>query len=73
MIRRRLIFCKGNKSLIFVSGLMGSTGNKKVIQDLKDESDTLKSAVHRLNVELSRYQARDVHLSPKKEVNYPWL
>ena len=31
---------------------------KKQLQDQKDESITLKSTIHRLNSELSRYQAK---------------
>ena len=37
----------------------GQSGmRKKQLQDLKDESDTLKSTVQRLNAELGRYQAK---------------
>ena len=31
---------------------------KKQLQDFKDERDTLKSSVHRMTAELSRYQAK---------------
>ena len=41
----------------------GSAGSqimmlKKQLQDSKDERDTLRAAIQRLNVELSKYQAK---------------
>lgn len=43
---------------------------RKQAQELVDENDGLKMTVHRLNVELSRYQTKFRHLS-KKEVMLP--
>jgi len=43
---------------------------RKQAQELVDENDGLKMTVHRLNVELSRYQTKFRHLS-KKEVMFP--
>lgn len=40
---------------------------RKQAQELVDENDGLKMTVHRLNVELSRYQTKFRHLS-KEEV-----
>ena len=45
---------------------------KKQLQDYKDERDTLKSSVHRLNSELSRYQA-NYRVPPQGEVGYSLL
>lgn len=39
-------------------------------QELVDENDALKLTVHRLNVELSRYQARFRPLSKQEVTNY---
>ena len=39
---------------------------KKKLQELKDESTTLKSTIHRLNAELSRYQAQFRPLTDKE-------
>ena len=39
---------------------------RQQVKDLKDERVTLKSAVHRLNVELSRYQAKFRPLKPSE-------
>ncbi|XP_064437989.1 centrosomal protein of 89 kDa isoform X3 [Mirounga angustirostris] len=56
---------------------------RKQAQELVDENDRLKMTVHRLNVELSRYQAKFRHLSkeeilnidglPSKGPTPPWL
>uniref|UniRef100_A0A2K5K4W7 Centrosomal protein 89 n=1 Tax=Colobus angolensis palliatus TaxID=336983 RepID=A0A2K5K4W7_COLAP len=43
---------------------------RKQAQELVDENDGLKMTVHRLNVELSRYQTKFRHLS-KEEVMFP--
>ncbi|PNI38091.1 CEP89 isoform 5 [Pan troglodytes] len=43
---------------------------RKQAQELVDENDGLKMTVHRLNVELSRYQTKFRHLS-KEEVTFP--
>uniref|UniRef100_A0A9L0JPM3 Centrosomal protein 89 n=1 Tax=Equus asinus TaxID=9793 RepID=A0A9L0JPM3_EQUAS len=43
---------------------------RKQAQELVDENDELKMTVHRLNVELSRYQTKFRHLS-KEEVMFP--
>ena len=39
---------------------------KKQLQDMRDESTTLKSTIHRLNTELSRYQAQFRSLTDKE-------
>ena len=59
----KLIF-KIDEMMNTQSGLL-----KKHLQDQKDENTTLKSTVHRLNTELSRYQAKFRPISDN-EVRY---
>ncbi|XP_010847233.1 PREDICTED: centrosomal protein of 89 kDa isoform X2 [Bison bison bison] len=46
---------------------------RKQAQELVDENDGLKMTVHRLNVELSRYQTKFRHLSKKESLNIEGL
>ena len=55
------IFC-----VLFVSDGGQSGVLRQQVKDLKDERVILKSSVHRLNVELSRYQAKFRPLKPSE-------
>ncbi|XP_070942078.1 centrosomal protein of 89 kDa isoform X1 [Macaca nemestrina] len=46
---------------------------RKQAQELVDENDGLKMTVHRLNVELSRYQTKFRHLSKEESLNIEGL
>ncbi|XP_044112197.1 centrosomal protein of 89 kDa isoform X2 [Neovison vison] len=46
---------------------------RKQAQELVDENDALKMTVHRLNVELSRYQTKFRHLSKEETLNIDGL
>ncbi|XP_010987408.1 centrosomal protein of 89 kDa isoform X1 [Camelus dromedarius] len=46
---------------------------RKQAQELVDENDALKMTVHRLNVELSRYQTKFRHLSKEESLNIEGL
>ncbi|XP_008512277.1 centrosomal protein of 89 kDa isoform X1 [Equus przewalskii] len=46
---------------------------RKQAQELVDENDELKMTVHRLNVELSRYQTKFRHLSKEESLNIEGL
>ncbi|XP_053460591.1 centrosomal protein of 89 kDa [Nycticebus coucang] len=46
---------------------------RKQAQELVDENDGLKMTVHRLNVELSRYQTKFRHLSKEESLNIKGL
>nr|XP_019598310.1 PREDICTED: centrosomal protein of 89 kDa isoform X3 [Rhinolophus sinicus] len=46
---------------------------RKQAQELVDENDGLKTTVHRLNVELSRYQTKFSHLSKEESINIEGL
>ncbi|KAM9607284.1 centrosomal protein of 89 kDa isoform 1-T1 [Trichechus inunguis] len=46
---------------------------RKQAQELVDENDGLKTIVHRLNVELSRYQTKFRHLSKEESLNIEGL
>ncbi|XP_015418409.1 PREDICTED: centrosomal protein of 89 kDa [Myotis davidii] len=46
---------------------------RKQAQELVDENDGLKMTVHRLNVELSRYQTKFRHLSKEESINIEGL
>ncbi|XP_016076545.1 PREDICTED: centrosomal protein of 89 kDa [Miniopterus natalensis] len=46
---------------------------RKQAQELVDENDGLKMTVHRLNVELSRYQTKFRHLSKEESINVEGL
>ncbi|XP_053770478.1 centrosomal protein of 89 kDa isoform X2 [Desmodus rotundus] len=46
---------------------------RKQTQELVDENDGLKMTVHRLNVELSRYQTKFRHLSKEESMNIEGL
>ncbi|XP_021567311.1 centrosomal protein of 89 kDa [Carlito syrichta] len=46
---------------------------RKQAQELVDENDGLKMTVHRLNVELSRYQSKFRHLSKEESLNIEGL
>nr|XP_010594412.1 centrosomal protein of 89 kDa isoform X1 [Loxodonta africana] len=46
---------------------------RKQAQELVDENDGLKMTVHRLNVELSRYQTKFRHLSKEESLNIDGL
>ncbi|XP_045845098.1 centrosomal protein of 89 kDa isoform X2 [Meles meles] len=46
---------------------------RKQAQELVDENDSLKMTVHRLNVELSRYQTKFRHLSKEETLNIDGL
>ncbi|KAM7059633.1 centrosomal protein of 89 kDa isoform 5-T5 [Molossus nigricans] len=46
---------------------------RKQAQELVDENDGLKMTVHRLNVELSRYQTKFRHLSKEESMNIEGL
>ncbi|XP_019510077.1 PREDICTED: centrosomal protein of 89 kDa isoform X1 [Hipposideros armiger] len=46
---------------------------RKQAQELVDENDRLKTTIHRLNVELSRYQTKFRHLSKEESINIEGL
>ena len=61
-----VLFCGCVFCVLFVSDGGQSGVLRQQVKDLKDERVILKSSVHRLNVELSRYQAKFRPLKPSE-------
>ena len=63
-----------NRKILYISclpesGTAQSLLLKKQMNDLKEENESLKSAVHRVSVELSSYQAKYRPINPEQTVS----